>query len=69
MSKINREEVEILTKCPICGEEKKIYVNFEDWIDWTSGTSVQVAFPYLSADEREQIISGICPTCWARMFS
>lgn len=69
MSKINREEVVILTKCPICGEEKEIYVNFEDWIDWTNGASVQVAFPYLSADEREQIISGICPTCWARMFS
>ena len=25
--------------------------------------------PQLSADEREMLISGICPSCWAKAFS
>lgn len=69
MSKINRKEIFVETQCPFCGEKSKIFFNYLDWCDWTNGASAQVAFPYLSTDEREQLISGICPTCWARMFS
>jgi hypothetical protein len=29
---------------------------------------VQDAFPYLSAGEREQIMTGTHPECWEKMF-
>lgn len=67
--KENLREVTILTVCPICGHANEIAVNEEDYFDWAfDGVLAQEAFPYLSADEREMLISGICPTCWEKTF-
>jgi predicted nucleic acid-binding Zn-ribbon protein len=66
--KINHEETTIVTRCPICGRTNFIKVNDADYWDWQDGALAQDAFPYLSADEREMLISGICPTCWANTF-
>lgn len=66
--KINHKEVTILTKCPICGGLNEIAVNEDDYWDWQDGALVQETFTYLNADEREMLISGICPTCWNRTF-
>ena len=68
MVKINYKEVCIVTRCPFCGRGNEVEVNEEDYWDWIDDTLVQVAFPYLSAEEREMLISGICPTCWDKMF-
>ena len=54
--------------CPMCKTERKVEVNFADYAKWVDGATVQSAFPYLSADDREALISGICPTCWDKMF-
>jgi hypothetical protein len=35
-----------------------------DYLDWCDGVNVQIAFPYLSAGEREMLVSGICGKCW-----
>ena len=66
--KINYKELTVVTRCPFCGKGNFIEVNDADYDDWQDGELAQVAFPYLSADEREMLISGICPTCWDRMF-
>lgn len=66
--KINLEEVTIVTRCPFCGKAQFIAVNEADYWDWQDGELAQNAFPYLSADQREAIISGICPDCWESMF-
>ena len=66
--KINYKEVTVITACPFCGHANEVEVNEMDYLDWQDGMLVQEAFPYLSADEREMLISGICPTCWAKMF-
>ena len=67
--KINHKEVEVVTVCPICGGANYIAVNEMDYLDWQDGMLAQDAFPYLNADEREMLISGICPSCWSRMFA
>lgn len=57
-------------KCPFCGQyhEVLVYVD-ESYIAWENGDLlVQEAFPYLTASEREILISGICPTCWDKVF-
>jgi hypothetical protein len=66
--KINHKEVTIITACPFCGHANEIEVNEADYWDWQDGELAQNAFPYLSADEREMLISGICPKCWAKTF-
>ena len=62
--KINHKETTIVTRCPFCGHANFIEVNEVDYWDWQDGILAQVAFPYLSAEEREMLISGVCPTCW-----
>lgn len=56
------------TKCKICGEEIILDVRKEDYEKWKEGELVQVAFPYLSADERELFITGICGMCFDNLF-
>ena len=68
MVKINYKEVCIVTQCPFCGRVNEVEVNEEDYFDWDDGVATVVAFPYLSAVEREMLISGICPTCWGKML-
>lgn len=66
--KINYKEVTIVTACPFCGHANEVAVNEADYWDWQDGALVQDAFPYLTADEREMLVSGICPTCWEKTF-
>ena len=66
--KINYKEVCVITRCPFCGRANEVEVNEDDYFDWDDGKHAQDAFPYLSANEREMLISGICPTCWERTF-
>lgn len=67
-TRINYKEVCVVTQCPFCGRGNEVEVNEADYWDWDDGMLAQDAFPYLSADEREMLISGICPTCWDKMF-
>ncbi len=67
--KTNMKNMSILTICPFCGTEATIKVSASDYLEYLEGTLVQNAFPYLSADEREALISGICSKCWENTFS
>ena len=58
----------VSTRCPFCGKKQEVLVNEKDYILWQDGELAQIAFPYLTAEEREILISGICPQCWNDMF-
>ena len=60
--------IAIETVCPICHVAHEIEVPMDRFFLWKGGMSTQDAFPSLSADEREMLISGICPQCWDKMF-
>jgi hypothetical protein len=69
MVRINYKEVCVVTACPFCNKRHEVEVNEIDYLDWQDGVLMaQDAFPYLSADEREMLITGICPTCWDKTF-
>ena len=68
MMKINYKEVCVVTTCPFCGRANEVEVNHLDYLDWQDGELAQDAFPYLSANEREMLISGCCSRCWDKMF-
>ena len=63
------ETIIIETRCPFCGKTQEIEVDYFDFWMWSEqGICAQNAFPYLTANEREALISGICPKCWDDMF-
>ena len=55
--------------CPLCGEESHVRVSKEGMRAWNEGTHIQHAFPHNSADDRELLLSGICPKCWKDVFA
>jgi len=63
------ETVAIETHCPFCGKTAIVEVPTDGFIAWQGGATIQRAFPKLDADTRERLVSGICPTCWDKMFS
>ena len=60
--------ITLTTTCPFCGQTHEVLVYEDDFFAWQGGKCAQDAFPYLSADDREMLISGICPKCWDSMF-
>ena len=58
----------IETVCPFCGCVETVTVHPCDWIKYENGGLVQDCFPYLTASQRERLISGICSDCWDDMF-
>lgn len=58
------DTVEILTICTDCRAEHVLAVSLPDYQRYCSGAAVQHAFPTMSADDRERLVSGLCPTCW-----
>ena len=56
--------------CPFCKKTHTVNVNSADYVRFLRREClVQDCFPYLKAEEREMLISGICPDCWNKTFS
>lgn len=60
--------ISVKTTCPICYIDTYIQVDAEEYSRWLNGELIQRAMPNLTDDEREMLISGICPWCWDDMF-
>lgn len=54
--------------CPFCGATHTVNCNLEQYFAYCNGELAQYAFSDLSATEREQIISHICPECQEGIF-
>lgn len=51
-----------------CGRRLEIRAKMDDFKDWKMGKLIQQAFPYLTAAQRETLITGICDKCWETMY-
>lgn len=58
----------IFVKCPSCNNLSEIIAPADGFARWQGGEFIQDALPELSCDERETLISGICPDCWVEIF-
>lgn len=59
----------VVTTCPICQNDYELEVPTEGFIKWQLGEEyIQCALPELSAEDRERLISGICPDCWDKLY-
>ena len=59
----------VRVNCRTCSNEFTLQVNQNDLKDWQEGEFIQDAMPYLSAGERELLISNICEECFTNLFS
>ena len=54
--------------CTFCRQFHLVEVDLEQLEAWRNGELIQNAMPDLTPTEREQLISGLCPKCQAKMF-
>lgn len=64
-----RTKYTIERKSPFTGmvNQMEIELDPNDYVNWKNGVNIQDAFPYLTADEREFIKTGITPEDWATL--
>jgi len=56
-------------KCSCCKTSIYILARREDIVEWHLGALIQEVLHYLTIDERELLISGVCATCFDGMFN
>lgn len=62
-------KITIHKTCFSCNETYQLEVHEKDLIAIHQGAHIQDVMPYLSSDERELLISGICGKCFDGMFT
>ena len=70
MQTATKKDFPVKVHCIMCKTEHTIYVNKEDWDLYNSPNRphIQDIFPYLSSEDRELFITGICDECWKKTF-
>lgn len=58
--------VDVVKTCVFCGKVHTLIVDRLRYEQWQTGSLIQVAFPDMSVDQREILISGTCPECWEK---
>lgn len=55
--------------CPHCKQPKQLTVVKSEFAAWLATDKlIQQAMPSINADDRELLITGICPLCWTALF-
>jgi hypothetical protein len=55
----------IETQCFMCQDKHDVEVDKDAYYAWKDGGMlIQDAMSELSADDRERLITGVCPYCW-----
>ena len=65
---LSETKISVRVTCRQCRTTFEIKVVQADYERWQKGELIQRAMPYLSADDRELLISQTCPVCWDKMF-
>lgn len=61
---VNEVKMFIITQCDLCGHENyPIEVDQHQYASWQTGAFIQNAFPYMSINNREKLLSGMCDKC------
>jgi len=60
----------VTPNCPICGVATDVMVDFAMYKAWCNREIlVQDAFPHMSKEEREVLMTGTHPDCWNIMWA
>ena len=61
-------DMEFELQCMYCDYEETITIAEALYIAWHNGMLIQDAFPFLTAGQRELMLSNTCDTCWNKFF-
>jgi hypothetical protein len=60
----------VTPECPMCGVASGIMVDYDKYKAWCNREIlVQDAFPDMSKEEREVLMTGTHPDCWSIMWA
>ena len=65
---MRRDNARVILPTVLRGVDHRVMVGSDDLEDYQNEELIQNAFPYLTPDERELIISRICGKCFDKMF-
>lgn len=67
---IDNSTIQVTRNCAFCGKEQTLQpVWLEDWSKFVNNEGhVKDIFPYLSVDDHEMLLSGVCSPCWDSTF-
>ena len=67
---MSERNYEMKVSCRMCKKTHTLKVRVEDYFtfDMPNRPHIQDIFPYLSPAEREMLISGVCDSCWKKVF-
>lgn len=60
--------VVVHTKCPFCHSLHVVMTPEAGFDRFIAGEHVQNALPGLSSNDRELLLSGVCPKCWGELY-
>ena len=63
-----KELMKTTVRCIVCNDTFDLMIDPKDLNRWAEGELIQDALDYLSADERELLLSGHCGACWDALF-
>lgn len=62
-------DLNVIVDCIYCRKRFEIKTTVEAFNKWQhEGVNIQDAMPELNANERELLMSNICPECWNKIF-
>lgn len=67
-SELSNTTIVVNRICRQCISETKIEMTADQFVRWQDGGLIQEVCPDMSADDRELLISAICPDCWKELF-
>lgn len=60
-----QKTLKITKPCIFCKKEHFVIVPEDKYLEWINGDKlIQNVMPEVSLDDREFLISGVCPTCF-----
>lgn len=68
MNEVTTKMVIATPRCPQCGQADTMQILAEGYDRWVSGATIQDAFPDLTREVREQLLTGYHPACWDTAF-
>ena len=65
----NVYDVKIGISCGCCHKRFELTMCLKGYKAWKEGMLIQDAFPYLTPEQRELLITGLCTTCFTILFT
>lgn len=55
-------------RCRVCEQHQSVCLPAGNYTRFLAGAAIQDALGMLSVEQRELLLSGTCPECWAAIF-